>query len=571
MPRRLLTAPAHDRAKSLGWLACAWIEALVRHGPGDVRAQPVVHGDEMTAFIVDCYAISAKKMNTHRLYDSAFFSRPKGCDKSGMGARLALFEAFGPCRFAGWAKGGEVYRCPYGTGFTYTYEAGEPMGKHPQDPVIRIMATEEGQTGNTYDTIYVNLTDEDCPLAHVPGVSPGLTRVFLPGGGEIIPSTASSSSKDGGKETFVVFDETHIYNTKELRQMYDTVVRNLDKRKGTAGTWFLETTTMYAPGEESVAEATYAEAEALSEGRKVGDWRLLYDHRWGDCDDLSDEDKLREALTDAFGDAMAWQDLDSLVNGIRDTRRDPQASRRYFLNALTSSSDAWVAAHEWLACAAPAKRLKPKDMVCLGFDGAVRDDATCLVACRVSDGHLELIGAWEKPEGELGAQWQVDTLSVDAVVAQASKTYEVVGFFAAPPLCPSSVAKWTAEYGDRLQVQSTASHPIDWWTNRPKQMVQALETFHTAVLGKQLSFTPPEDLAPGSREAALATTLTRHVLNARRRVRPMGVIIGKVAHHSSRKIDAAMAAVLAFTARNEAIAQGVQPRARLNYAARRIR
>jgi hypothetical protein len=530
----------------------------------------VSHGDEMTGFIVDCYAIGAKRMNNFMLYDSAFFSRPKGSDKSGMGARLALFEALGPCRYAGIARGGEVYRDPWGLGFVYVYEPGEPMGRHPTDPMIRIMATEESQTGNTYDTIYVNLTDDDCPLSQVAGLSAGLTRIFLPGGGEITPSTASSSSKDGGKETFVVFDETHIYTTPELRRMYDTVVRNLDKRKS-EGTWFLETTTMYSPGDNSVAEATYAEAEALAEGRKVGEHRLLYDHRWGECDDLSDEEKLRAALIDAFGDAIGWNDLDSLVNGIRDTRRDPQASRRYFLNALTSSSDAWLAAHEWNACARPDRSLKPKDMVCLGFDGSINDDSTCLVACRVTDGHLQLLDAWEKPEGDAGIDWRVDTISVDAAVAAAFKTYDVVGFWADPPHFQPQLDRWHYEFAARLQVSSSANRPIEWWTNRPKQMVHALETFQNAVRGQELSFTPPQDRAPGSREAALASTLTRHVLNCRRRPSRMGLQVGKINAHSAKKIDAAIAATLAFACRGAAIAAGVQPRRKLQYAARRIR
>jgi hypothetical protein len=529
----------------------------------------VRHGDEMTGFIVDCYAMGPKAMNNHMLYDSAFFSRPKGCDKSGMAARLALFEALGPCRFAGIAKGGEVYRDPWGLGFRYVYEAGEPMGKHPRTPYIRIMATEEGQTGNTYDTVYVNLSDEACPLSRVPGVNAGLTRVLLPGGGEITPSTASSSSKDGGKETFVVFDESHIYNTPELRRMYDTVVRNLDKRKR-EGTWFLETTTMYAPGEESVAEATYGEAEALADGRKVGEHRLLYDHRWGECDDLADEEKLRAALIEAFGEAMLWNDLDSLVNGIRDTRRDPQASRRYFLNALTSTSDAWLRAEEWAACGRPDKSLKPKDLVCLGFDGSINDDSTCLVACRVEDGHLQLLAAFERPEGEAGLDWRVDTVAADAAVAEAFKTYEVCGFFADPAHWQPFLDKWHAEFADKLQIGATAGRPIEWWTNRPKQMVHALETFFHAVRGQELSYTPAEDRAPGSREAALAHTLSRHVLNARRRPSRAGVQIGKPSN-TARKIDAAMAAVLAYTARNAAIHAGVKPLRRKIYAARRIR
>lgn len=200
MPRTLLHAPGHDRERSLGWLATAWMEYFVRHGPGDVQGQPIEHGDEFTGFIVDCYALDE---DGRRLYDSGFFSRPKGSDKSGLGARFALFEALGPSRFAGWARGGEVYYDPWGLGFRYEYSPGEPMGRPVRVPYIRIMATEEGQTGNVYDSIHFNLTDDGCLLSQVPGVDCGVGRTILPDGGEITPSTASSASKDGGKETFV--------------------------------------------------------------------------------------------------------------------------------------------------------------------------------------------------------------------------------------------------------------------------------------------------------------------------------------------------------------------------------
>jgi hypothetical protein len=63
-------------------------------------------------------------------------------------------------------------------------------------------------TGNVYATIHYNLTtdQDDPPLSYVPGVDVGLERVLLPGGGEIRVSTASSSAKDGGKESFCVLD-----------------------------------------------------------------------------------------------------------------------------------------------------------------------------------------------------------------------------------------------------------------------------------------------------------------------------------------------------------------------------
>lgn len=559
MPRAIVRAPGHDRSRSLGWLAVAWMEYFVVHGPGDVQGEPVSHKDEYTGFIVDCYAVDddAGKL----LYDSAFFSRPKGCDKSGLGARLALFEALGPARFDGWAEGGEVYQDPWGLGFTYTYEPGEPMGRPVRVPYIRIMATEEGQTGNVYDTLYFNLTDEASLLSSVPGIDPGLTKINLPDGGEITPSTASSSSKDGGKETFVVFDETHLYNTPELRRMYATVTRNMRKRKKGAGTWYLETTTMFAPGQDSVAERTYEEAEAIRDGRKKrGRARLMYDHRWGECKNLKDEDELRAALLDAYGDAMEWMDLESLVDDFYDLRNDSADGRRYFLNSRTVASDAWMDPDAWALCRR-AEEIAAGELVTLGFDGSIRDDATALTACRVSDGHLMLLGVWEKPEGPEGDGWQVDRESVDNAVNRAFERYEVCGFYADPPHWQDYVDRWTAEHGEQLQVRATQARPLEWWTNRPTAMESALDRFMEAVEDKGLSHAESLDVDEPSALLRLGATLTRHVRNARRR--PMGrnhLGIGKEHAKSPKKIDAAMSAVLAYECRADAVAAGITKR-----------
>ncbi|MFE5332942.1 terminase [Embleya sp. NPDC056575] len=521
------------------------MEYFTLHGRGDVRGEPVEHGDEMTLFVVDCYAVGDSAQNNHLLYDSAFFSRPKGCDKSGLGARFALFEALGPCRFAGWAEGGETYTDPWGLGFVYTYEPGEPMGAPVTDPYIRIMATEEGQTGNVYDSIHYNLTDG--PLSGVPGLDVGLTRVMLPFGGEITPSTASSSSKDGGLETFVCFDETHLYTTPELHRMYATVKRNSVKRKKTAGTWYLETTTMFAPGEESVAESTYGEAEAIRKAGEAGRQRpvrLLYDHRWGECKDLADEPALRAALVEAFGDAIVWQDLDSLVATFMDVRNSVEDSRRFFLNARTAAGNAWITPAAWAACEDAGKALRPGERVTLGFDGSINEDSTALVACRLSDGHLVLLGCWEKPDGPDGAHWRVPSPAVDAAVAKAFKDYDVVGFYADPALWQDYVDAWTAEFGERLQVAATQRHPVEWWTNRPTAMVAALERFETAVKTEALTHDG-------------GATLTSHVLHARRQVSRAGVQIRKETKDSPLKIDAAMAATLAYECRSDAVAKGL--------------
>lgn len=485
---------------------------------------------------------------------------------------IALFEGLGPARFSGWAKGGEIYEDPYGLGFAYEYEAGEPMGKPVHVPIIRIMATEESQSSNVFDTVYYNLTDDECPLSRVPGIDPGRTRVYLPGGGQILPSTASSASKDGGRETFVVFDETHLYSSIELKRAYQTITRNLVKRKAIDETWFIEATTMFAPGEESIAEGTFREAELTrTDKRKRGRSRLLYDHRYGDCADLSNEEELAAAIEDAYGEAMQWNDLQGIIDEFYSLKASPADSRRYFLNAETSSSDTWLPLRDIDACKDATKSLQPGDVITLGFDGSINDDSTALVACRVADGHIELLHIDERPP-DLPAQkeWSVDEIAVDAAVHIAFKTYRVVGFYCDPAMWGSWIAQWHTRYERQLKARATAGKPLEYRAAIRVRMASAVEAFYLAVRStakavteatpelRQISIVPPEDRADTGGGKNLPLILRRHLANCYVRKTAEGDLLRKQLPKSPMKIDAAMAAVLAFTARNDAIKAGVR-------------
>ena len=584
MPVRVITAPGHSRKQSLGWLAVWWIENFTVHGPGDVQGAPVRYGDEYTAFIVDCYALSDIG---RRLYDSAFFSRPKGCDKSGVAAALVLFEAFGPSRFSGVAKGGEQFTY---LGKTYTYAAGEPMGRPVKSPFIRVMATEEGQTGNVYDTVYYNLSNSAAPLFELQayGLNPGLKGIVLPGGGEIRPSTAGSASKDGGIETFVVFDESHLYITPVLRAMFRTVSKNLRKRKKIAETWYLEVTTMYAPGEQSIAEETYELADAVEEGR-VRRPRMLFNHRWGEIGSLRDpvspsteesravhEAALAEAFCEAYGDAIEWNSVDGLIDGVFDTRQSESETRRYFFNALVPTANSWIETLEtWTMRGRRYLRtvermlgldsgfVKPwkGDVVTLGFDGSSTNDATALVACRVSDRFLFPLLIEEAPDTPDAEKWEVDSAAVDAAVAAAFKKFKVVGFYADPPLWQDYIDTWANDYGDQLVVKSSAKHAIKWYTKRDVQMAEALERLHTAISQGGMSH---DD------DTRLGKVMTRHFRNARRWRRRGGTVIGKEGKNSPKKIDAAIAATLAFEAAADYLA-GKKPETKSTSVPERVR
>ncbi len=501
---------------SLGWGACLWIEEWCVHGPGDVQGQPVHlltpdsdgwRDVEFARFIVDAYAIDG---DGRRIVDQAFLSRPKGRAKSELGGFIGIFEAVGPSRFDYWD------------------DDGNPVGKAVTVPYIRIMATEENQAGNVYDVIRFNF--EHGPVAHIPGIDAGLTRIILPDGGEITPSTATAASKDGGKETWVCYDETHLWLTPELKRTYTTVRRNLVKRKA-AEPWSLETSTMYAPGENSVAEATHEHFKQAREGLIDGSG-LLMDHREAPWVKIEDDKALLQALVYVYGSFAKVMDIERIVKEIRNPHTDEEDARRYFLNQVVAGVDQWIDPAHWKDCREIADPIAPRDQIAIGFDGSIRDDATAVVGCRLRDGKLFLLGVWEN-DGSEG--WEVPVSEVDAVIAEAFKLYRVEWVYCDPMYWQDIVGKWAAEFGEKIV--------FEFWTNKETRMVQALERFHTSTSTGQLAH-------DGNK------TIARHVLNARKKKVRAGILIRKETPRSKKKIDACVAAVLAYEARGDAIADG---------------
>jgi hypothetical protein len=512
----------------LGWLAVAWIEHFCVHGPGDVEGRPVVLDDEFAGYLVDAYAL---RLDGRKLYDAAVISRAKGRAKSELASEIVEFEAFGPCRYGGTAEGGEVFRW---RDFAYTFERGEPMGRPVTHPFIRCLATEEGQAGNTYDNVYFNLTQG--PLSEgMPKGSAGLTRTFLPFGGEIRPSTASSSSKDGGKETFTVFDETHLYATPELRRMYATVDRNCRKRKA-AEPWVLQTTTMYQPGTDSVAETTHGRAKLIAEGHSRAS-RLLFDHREAPADvDLTDMDAMTAALREVYGPFAEVLDLEGIVeNEFWNVEKDIEDSRRYFFNQPTSARDAWTTWPDWSANAAPASLVvADSDPIALFFDGSKTSDSTALVGCRISDGYTFVIEAWERPPSPAGDGWEVDRVDVDRTVRGVHAVRDVVAFFGDVREFESYVDDWGAAFGEKYVISASPGrqrHAVAW------DMRSRTAEFTKAVERALVDITERTFLHDGD------SRLARHALNARRAPNKYGVSISKESRQSPKKIDILVAAI----------------------------
>lgn len=392
------------RFRSLGFYVIDWIEHFLVHGPGDVQGQKIDLDDEFAAFLLRAYEVGIRG---NRKVRRAFLSRAKGRSKSGLAAMVECFEALGECRFDHWAEPGEV------SDWGYRFEPGEPVGRQLTYVEALNVATEEGQAGNTYDAVYYMLHPDTCSaelLDRFGSLDVGLTRVNLPESrGFIEPVTASNESKDGGKSTFIVADETHLWippatGVFKLGKMHQTMVRNLLKRKVASG-WMLETSTMYAEGENSVAEGTHSYA------RKLGgdDGKLLFDHRQAsDHWNLENRGERIKALKEAYGPAAGWMDLQAIA----DYWDDPQASHAEFRRF-------------WLNQSVPLRPPSPISLTRWSSSPVLDKDApmperTVLVVATTPDRSVACIGA----AGEFGARTLVMCLPVSLSEA-ASKVFEL--------------------------------------------------------------------------------------------------------------------------------------------------
>jgi phage terminase large subunit-like protein len=524
---------------TLGWQIIDWVETMLCHGPGDVEGEPYVFDDEFAAVLVRAYQLDRE--SGRRLIHRYILSRSKGRAKSELGGILVCAEALGPVRFSHRAVKGET------SWWGYHYEPGEPVGKPVKRPFIRCLATEESQAGNTYENVLYMLTSENAAITSVSRVDAGLTRTYLPAGGEIRPSTASNSAKDGGKETFVVFDETHLYVLPELRAMHATVRRNCVKRKE-AQPWSLETTTMFEQGAGSVAESTFHAYEA----GQLKDLGIIFDHRSGpdpSTFDWHDDAALKAALAEAYGPAAEWMDLDRIVIECRDPETTRSDAERFFLNRPSSLEDDVTPLDVWDALVV-SDRLLPGDTICVGFDGSERKDSTSIVATRAADGLTVPLGLWERP---LGARdWEVNRAWVGERMAWVFDTYRVVRCYCDPRYWESDIDEWQERWGDKVVLpipssDSRRARAADRWESLVATSLQRLRRGES----------------PGS-ETSLChdgnSDMRRHVGNARRE--RLGGRAGKEGgwrpskKKQDRKIDLLDAAMLAHEARGDALANG---------------
>jgi hypothetical protein len=533
---------------TLGYYVLDWmIENLAQPGRDD--GSPFIPTQEEADFLCDFYELHP--VTGKRIVHRALLSRPRGWGKSPFVGAIALAEACADVV----PDGFDAY--------------GEPIGRpwHSiRTPLVRIAAVTEQQTDNTWVPLLEMARGRALSTDY--GLDVLDTVIYLPRG-QVSPITSSATSAKGDPACFASLDQTEEWKESNGGVRLAKVMRfNAAKLGGS----IIETPNAFTPGEGSVAENSAADYQAILDGRSKARG-ILVDHREAPPEtDMTDEQSLVAGLRYAYGDSSdhpdgcvlhdppcepGWSPIERLTSEFYDTSNEPQDLRADLLNQITHASDAWLSQPEVRAATDLDRVVEHGERIVLGFDGSRKrsrgvTDATALIGCRLSDGHVFEIGVWEQPKGwkpppgEPGEGWQVPVVEVLATVHQTFDRYDVVGMYADPAKWESHVADWEAAYGPRLKVQSTRNHPIEWWMTggRSTLIVRALEKFHTALTERELTL-------DGS------SALVRHLLNSRRRTSKSGLQIMKANPDSPDKIDAAVAAVLAWQCRLDAIAAGL--------------
>ena len=183
----------------------------------------------------------------------------------------------------------------------------------------------------------------------------------------------------------------------------------------------------------------------------------------------------------------------------------------------------WLAPDAWAACADPGYRAPDGTQVVLAFDGSYKLDSSALVAATVEERpYLWVVGLWERPERAM-AEWTIPRDEVDATVRAAMETFPVVELACDPPGWHAEIGRWRDTFGEVV---------LDFPTASRKRMSEACSKFWSATMGGGLGHDGDKRLA-------------RHLGNAIVKETAEGGYITKDHPASPRKIDAAIAAIVA--------------------------
>ena len=229
----------------------------------------------------------------------------------------------------------------------------------------------------------------------------------------------------------------------------------------------------------------------------------------------TDDETAWATANPALGDFLA---VDALRATHKTTREAP--FRRFRLGQWAGAVGGWIDWTSWSACTALVD-VEPRTRVVLGFDGSASGDSTALVGCTVGPApHLFVLGVWANPGSK---DWRVPRAEVGTVVEAAFARFDVLELAVDPWGWRSEIEGWSALYPGRVVEYNTAAS---------QRMGPATDRLFVAVAEQTITHDGDERLAS-------------HIAHAIAKTTPHGDVIVKDKRMSTRKIDAAIAAIIA--------------------------
>lgn len=523
---------------TLGWQSLAWAAENLKHG----NDKPWRFTNEQARWWLWWFAVDEAG---DFLFTQGVLQRLKGWGKDPVAAVLSAVEFVGPCRFD-----------PVGKPFVDPFGNKHPAAKAHPEAWIQIAAVSSEQTKNTmrlFPSLFTKKAIERYRIELNKGV------IYANHGAQIIDAvTSNPDTLEGARATQVIKNETHRWRANNLGHEMAEVIENNATKSPDGAARALSITNAYEPSEDSVAQREREAYEEMVAGTSLVTG-IMYDSLEAPPEaPLSAE--AAPAVIEAIRGDSVWLHIPRLVNRILDPKTPPSRARRFWYNQIETAEDAWIDPKDFDLCGPNdlVDAFLPGDEIVMFFDGSKSDDATGLMGCRISDGHVVTLGMWQKPPGKRGELWTAPRASIDEAVDKAFSTYKVVGFWADPSHTRDDetqerywdglVDDWHRRYGDQLEVwavQGKQGHSVMWDMTSPARVEQ-----FTAAAERCVS--DIEETAKAVRLDPLATRLLTHdgdgrlkghARNAKRYPNRYGVSLWKGHRESKRKVDLAVCMV----------------------------
>lgn len=344
---------------------------------------------------------------------------------------------------------------------------------------------------------------------------------------------------------------THRFTLPRLVEAHETMLQNIPKRMK-ADAWSLETTTTYTPGEGSVAQGSHEDAERIDRG-EIKDSTFFFFHRDAAPradENLDDPVELADAIREASGPSIAqWDDFEGQVDSIASLYH--QAKRRgnesYFervwLNRRVQGGNKAFDSTRWIELTVDRPPVAHKSAITLGLDGSKWNDTTALVATDVVTGWQWLAGFWDPSIMQSG---EVPVDEVEAVCQSMFETFNVMRMNGDPAQGFDVVlSRLESKFGGRRVVQ--------FYTDARglRKTAFAAKRYSTAMRSGELTHSPDRVFAEH-----IGASVKRPLKMLDDEGQPMW-LIEKERRDSPNKIDIAMAGLLSWDARMDALALGV--------------